>query len=202
WARAQAVSSSTPRKAGSMVPVMTTTPAWPTARAAMVHDTSWPTTVHGPGPLAPPMLTGAGTTSVTLIPVADDGPVLVTVMVEVMGRPAVAGSGESVLLTASAAWRTTSVCSVSHTSTDSGDDAQAWLVKPDGAPGETMPWIVTVTDDPGLIVPAMQVTFWPEVVHGPCVDDADVADTSAGRLSVIITLVAVDGPCGFVTTMV
>src|SRR5437667_173056 len=81
WARAQAVSSSTPRKAGSMVPVMTTTPAWPTARAAMVHDTSWPTTVHGPGPLAPPMLTGAGTTSVTLIPVADDGPVLVTVMV-------------------------------------------------------------------------------------------------------------------------
>src|SRR5205809_575103 len=81
WARAQAVSSSTPRKVESMVPVMTTTPAWPTARAAMVQHTSWPTTVQGPGPLAPPMLTGAGTTSVTLIPVADDGPVLVTVMV-------------------------------------------------------------------------------------------------------------------------
>ena len=88
------LASAVPADAGSRVPAIATVATWPEASVAIEHVTVPSAIEHVPADgVAVGLVSSGGRGSLTLMPVASEGPLLVAVRVKVAGSPAIGTAG-------------------------------------------------------------------------------------------------------------
>lgn len=110
----------------------------------------------------------------------------------------ITGSGASFLVTSKSAWAVIMVVEVAELLVESGSgsaaEADALLVRGPRALGATEARMVTVAEEAGARDPRLQVRVVAVVVQVPWLAVTERTVRSAGRVSVMWTLVAVEGP--------
>ena len=142
-------------------------------------------------------VTPAGNVSVSVMPVALDGPELATPTVYVSCWPCVTGSGESVLVTARSADGDVTVVEAAAPllevfGSPVSEVTFAWFVIEPWAWGVTL--IETLALPAFARVPSEQVTVPPDCEQLPCEGVAELYVTPAGSVSVTVTPAALEGP--------